>query len=110
MNLTFIHFSEFVSEWKRFRLCDEDLQALEAMLQKTPEKDNIIAGGGGIRKVRFVPPSRRVGKSGAFRVVYLYLRMGDVIVLLTIFAKKDQENLTDAQKAYLKKVTEGLKR
>jgi len=69
----------------------------------------VISGGAGIRKVRFAPPSRHVGSSGAYRVVYLYLRIGDAIVLLTIFAKKDQENLTDAQKAYLKNVAEIFK-
>lgn len=110
MNLTFIQLAGFVSEWRHFKLSDEDLQALEAMLQKSPETGAVIAGTGGVRKIRFAPPSRHSGKSGAYRVIYLYLRIGDRIVLLAMFAKKDRDNLDAAQKAYLKRVAEMFKR
>jgi hypothetical protein len=110
MNLTFIPLTEFASEWKHFKLSDEDLQALEALLQKSPEAGAVMSGTGGVRKVRFAPPSRHRGKSGAYRVVYLYLRVGDRIVLLTIFAKNDRENLTAAQRAWLKRVAEMFKK
>ncbi len=75
----------------------------------SPESGDVVAGTGGVRKVRFSPPSRHSGKSGAYRVVYLYLRVGERVAFLTMFAKKDQENLTAPQKAWLKKLADTLK-
>jgi hypothetical protein len=109
MNLTFIHFAEFVSQWKKFRLSDEDLQALEALLQKRPESGAVMSGTGGVRKARFSPPSRHGGKSGGYRVTYVYYRVRDMVVLLSILAKKDQANLTASQKAEQKKIAELFK-
>ena len=62
MNLTFIHFADFASDFKHHRLSDEDMQALEAVLQKSPEAGAIVPGTGGVRKIRFAPPSRHGGK------------------------------------------------
>ena len=106
MDLTFIQFPGFAREWKRFRLCDEDLQALEAVLLDNPEAGAVMAGTGGVRKVRFSPPSRRSGKSGAYRVGYAYIRVADMVVFVTIFAKSDKGNLTAAEQATIKKAVE----
>jgi len=52
--------------------------------------------------VRFAPPSRHTGKSGAFRVAYAYFRTGETIYLLTLFGKNEQENFSAAQKTEFK--------
>jgi hypothetical protein len=70
MMITFIQLSGFVSEWKRFRLDGEDLRDLERSLLARPDAGAVMAGTGGLRKVRFAPPSRHSGKSGAYRVGY----------------------------------------
>jgi hypothetical protein len=108
MKQTFIQVSRFVSKWKSLRLNDADLSALEAMLMANPDAGDVMAGTGGVRKVRFAPPSRHTGKSGAFRVAYCYFRMGETVYLLTIFAKNEQDNFTASQKAEFKVLMKAL--
>jgi hypothetical protein len=101
MQLTFVQLASFVSRWKRYRLTDDDLQSLEKLLGENPQAGDVIRGGAGLRKVRFAPPGR--GKSGAYRVAYAYIRIADAIYLFTIFAKKDQANLTAAETVAIRK-------
>ena len=109
MRLTFIQTAAFVNRWRQFRLTDQDLQALEQQLLARPEVGAVMGGTGGLRKVRFAPPSRHTGKSGAFRVGYVYFPSAEAIVLLAIFPKSAQANLTAAEKARYKKVIESLR-
>ena len=104
-----VYFPGFVAGWKRFGLSDEDLQSLEQALLKAPEAGAVVSGTGGLRKMRFAPPSRRSGKSGAYRVGYFFLRMSAKVYVLSIFAKADQANLTNAEKAAFKQAIEGIK-
>jgi hypothetical protein len=108
MHLTFIHLAPFTRRWREFRLTDEDLQALEQQLLEQPEAGAVMQGTGGLRKIRFAPPSLRRGKSGAFGVGYVYFRSAEVIILLVIFPKSGQPNLTGAEKAYFKRMIASL--
>jgi hypothetical protein len=109
MHLTFIHYAAFTRRWREFRLMDEDLQSLEQQLLKAPAAGSVMKGTGGLRKIRFAPPSLRVGKSGAFRVGYVYFAAAATIVFLVIFPKSSQPNLTADEKAQFKKVIESLR-
>lgn len=109
MQLTFIQTAAFASRWRQFRLTDEDLQALEQQLMGRPEAGDVMQGAGGLRKARFAPPSLHAGKSGAFRVGYVYFRVAEAIVLLVIFPKSEKANLTPAERARLKKVIDSLR-
>ena len=75
-------------------------------LARRPRAGRIIQGTGGLRKVRVARPGR--GKSGGTRVIYYYHNEDKPILLLLIYAKADQENLTDAQKAQLKKHVDAI--
>ena len=97
MRLTFIQLSPFVSRWRQYRLTDEDLQALEAVLAADPSAGDVMAGTGGLRKIRFAPPSRHVGKSGAMRVCYAYFPTAEAVYLFTLYAKGNKANLTQAE-------------
>jgi hypothetical protein len=70
----------------------------------------VVAGTGGLRKMRFAPPSRHVGKSGAFRVGYTYFQTADAIFLLAIYPKNEQANLTAAEKAEARSLIEFIGR
>jgi hypothetical protein len=70
-------------------------------LARRPRAGRIIQGTRGLRKVRFARPGK--GKSGGTRVIYYYHDDSKPILLLLIYAKADQDNLTDAQKAQLKR-------
>jgi hypothetical protein len=109
MQLTFVQLVGFVREWRRFRLSDDDLRALEEQLMRQPEAGAVVAGTGGLRKIRFAPPSRHAGKSGMFRVAYVHLPGARAVVLMSMFAKSDQANLTASEKARFKAVIDALK-
>jgi hypothetical protein len=70
-------------------------------LARRPKAGRIIKGTGGLRKVRIARPGK--GKSGGTRVIYYYHNEGKPLLLLLIYAKATQDNLTDAQKARLRK-------
>ena len=70
-------------------------------LARRPKAGRIIEGTGGLRKARFARPGQ--GKSGGARVIYYYHNDTRPMLLLLIYAKADQDNLTDAQKAQLRK-------
>ena len=82
-------------------LGDAGFENMLEVLAKAPKKGVVIQGTGGVRKVRIARPGR--GKRGGARVIYYYHSENKPILLLLIYAKADQENLTDAQKAQLKK-------
>jgi hypothetical protein len=110
MHLSFVHLPVFSARWKQARLGDEDLRALERCILENPESGAPMGGTGGLRKMRFAPPSRRSGKSGAYRVCDLLLPKAGWAVLVTIFAKSDQENLSRAEKSQAKTVIEAFRR
>ena len=67
---------------------------------ENPLGGQTMANTGGIRKLRFAPPSRHSGKSGAFRVCYFYFPVMEVVYFVLIFPKNEQPNLTaDQEKA-----------
>jgi hypothetical protein len=66
----------------------------------------IMSGTGGLRKIRFAFENR--GKSGSVRVCYVDFMKQETVYLITVFSKKEQENLTRTQKNEIKKVIEYL--
>ncbi|MEM8682185.1 MAG: type II toxin-antitoxin system RelE/ParE family toxin [Pseudomonadota bacterium] len=75
-------------------------------LARRPKAGRVIQGTGGLRKFRIARPG--IGKSGGARVVYYYYDEHKPILLLLIYAKANQENLTDAQKTQLKKHVDAI--
>jgi len=83
---------------------DEELKLLQKELIENPEKGDLIAGSGGLRKIRLA--RKGGGKSGGFRVIY-YRSTLEVIFLLLAYPKNQQGNLTKAEIKVLKKLIEG---
>jgi hypothetical protein len=75
-------------------------------LARRPEAGRIIQGTRGLRKVRFARPGK--GESGGTRVIYYYHNDTKPILLLLIYAKADHVNLTDRQKAQLRRHVEAI--
>ena len=98
MLMTVVQFRAFTAKWASQKLNDDDLQAPELQLMRNPLAGPVMAGTGGVRKARFAPPSRHAGKSGSFRVCYLWFPQHAIIALMTIFAKNEQGNLDRAQR------------
>lgn len=110
MRLTFAQVSGFVAQWRALKLTDTDLFALEAALMDRPEAGDLMRGTGGVRKVRFAPPSWHMGKSGSTRVCYIVLVESDFCYLLAIYPKNQKDNLTRSERNELRQLTEALRK
>ncbi len=110
MRLTLIQLSTFAAKWSKLRLTDEDLQSLEGLLIDNPEAGAVIPGTGGLRKLRFAPPSWRIGKRGALRVIYAFIVPGEAVYLFTLYAKNEQSDLSSDEKKVFRQVLERLHR
>lgn len=53
-----------------------------------------MAGTGGLRKLRFAPPTWRIGKRGATRVSSVHFPAFEAVYLVVIVGKKEQPKLT----------------
>src|SRR3954451_19812539 len=98
----------FVAKWRGLGLTDDDLRFLEAALMANPEAGPVMRRTGGLRKARFAPPSWHAGKSGAARVCYAYFPKYERFYLVTLFAKKDKANLTEAECNAVARILRGI--
>lgn len=84
-------------------LLDDDAYALlRAALIVNPAVGAAISGTGGIRKVRWAGSGR--GKRGGARVIYFAALGHETILMLYIYARNEQEDLSEAQKKALRDV------
>lgn len=88
-------------------LLQSDYDAFKKELAEDPENAPTLPGTGGVRKVRLKSASK--GKRGGFRVCYFYYVAAEIIYLLFIFQKNEQENLSDTERKELKALTDTLK-
>ncbi|WP_145175333.1 type II toxin-antitoxin system RelE/ParE family toxin [Rubripirellula lacrimiformis] len=68
-----------------------------------PEGPPIIAGTGGLRKVRFAIAGSDQGKSGGVRVCYAYFAAYHIVLMLMAYPKNRKDNLSASEKAGIKK-------
>ena len=80
-------FSRLVGEY----LTDDEYARLQIALIDAPESGALVAGSGGVRKLRWAQPGR--GKRGGIRVIYYAKTRAGVIWMLTIYAKNEEENI-----------------
>jgi len=84
------------SEAERFEFID--------FIAQNPLAGSVIRGTGGVRKVRWSRAA--MGKRGGARVVYYYHSERIPLFLLTVYAKNERENLTDAQTKSMARIVE----
>jgi hypothetical protein len=85
---------------------DEALRQIEITLLVQPRTGDVIAGTGGIRKLRAALPGR--GKRGGARLVYLYLEVRGTVYMLLAYAKNEQVDLSTAEKRALRNMVKKL--
>ena len=102
MTKTFIQTNEFSKNWEELGFDDEDLRKLELEIMKNPQIGPIVRGTGKLRKMRFSFPDR--GKSGSVRVCYVDFVIQEAIYLVTVYSKKQKDNLTQAERNNIKKM------
>jgi hypothetical protein len=114
VKLTFVQLRTYVSDAHRLRLTDDDLRDLEGLLLERPTAGAVIAGTGGLRKLRHAPRRSSSGKSGGVRVCYAYFPAFSHLFFVVAFAKNEQANLTPNEKreirTLLKQIEQELQR
>jgi mRNA-degrading endonuclease RelE of RelBE toxin-antitoxin system len=83
-------------------MSDDEYRALQDALQLNPRMGPVIRGTGGLRKARWGLPGR--GKRGGGRVIYYWAVGDDTILMLFIYDKHRQGDLTAAQTRTLAQV------
>ena len=109
MKLTLAQTATFASLWRQAHLNDEDLQAIERQVMENPLAGRVMRNTGGVRKMRFAPPSRQSGNSGAFRVCYIYFPMYEIVYFVLIFPKNEQTTLTAQQEKACRLLSQQIK-
>lgn len=105
----FVELPYFTATWAKLGLNDEDLRSLQIMLTVAPTSGTVVAGTGGLRKLRFARAGSGRGKSGGFRIGYVYFEEYGVIGLLIVYAKVAQSTIAAAQKRQIKHAIERLR-
>ena len=93
----------FTKRLKTF-LNDEEYRKLQNELILNPGKGKIIRGSGGLRKIRWSISGK--GKSGGVRIIYYWAKIKEIILMLLIYSKNEQDNLTNEQLKILKSLVE----
>lgn len=76
-------------------LTDEEYNKLQWRLIEFPNAGDIIKGSGGIRKIR--QSAKGKGTRGGARVIYYFAAENQEILMLDIYAKNEQEDLSIEQ-------------
>ena len=85
-------------------LDDEQYRLLQWILVKAPDSGKIIPGSGGLRKLRWAGSGR--GKRGGIRLIYYWFPKQDRLLMLFLFAKNEQADLTAQQLKTLRLVVQ----
>ncbi|QPL56622.1 type II toxin-antitoxin system RelE/ParE family toxin [Vibrio navarrensis] len=104
------HAIEFVetplfSSQREELITDEEFRDLQTDIIKNPEVGKLIKGTGGLRKVRLA--TENGGKSGGYRIIYLYV-LPDTVYLILAYKKGRKDSLTDSEKNQLKSFSSEL--
>jgi len=85
-------------------LTPDEYRDLQNELVSNPEKGKVIPGSGGLRKIRCGVSGR--GKSSGVRIIYYWILKKETILMLLIYPKNEQDNLTPSQLKILKSLVE----
>lgn len=83
-------------------LSDEEYAALQLHLVAQPNAGAVIAGTGGLRKIRWTAAGK--GKRGGTRVIYYHVVAQAQIRMILIYRKGIKDDLTPKEKIVLRKI------
>ncbi len=85
-------------------LSEEEYRQLQMALVLRPDMGAVIPGSGGLRKMRWAIKGH--GKRGGVRAIYYWAVAHEKILMLFMYAKKEQDDLTLEQLKVLRKIIE----
>jgi hypothetical protein len=85
-------------------LSDDDYRVLQEALLRRPAQGDLIEGTGGVRKLRWREAGR--GKRGGLRLIYYWHADRELFLMLFLYRKSEQKDLTADQKRILANVVQ----
>jgi len=85
-------------------LSDDDYRLLQEALVRRPAQGDLIEGTGGVRKLRWSEKGR--GKRSGLRLIYYWHPQREIILMLFLYRKSEQKDLTAEQKRLLVKIVQ----
>jgi len=83
---------------------DDEYREIQLHLISHPDAGALIPKSGGLRKIRW--SVRRKGKRGGARFIYYWVVQHNKILMLMVYAKNEQADVTPAQLKILRKLVE----
>lgn len=83
---------------------DDEYALLQFSLMLNPLQGSVIPGTGGIRKLRWAASGR--GKRGGARIIYFAALPQEQLLMLYIYPKNEQADLSDSQRKALRVIVE----
>ncbi|MGO8856588.1 MAG: type II toxin-antitoxin system RelE/ParE family toxin [Steroidobacteraceae bacterium] len=83
-------------------LSDEEYAALQRHLVAQPNVGAVVAGTGGLRKIRWAVAGK--GKRGGTRVIYYHVVAQAQIRMIPIYRKGIKDDLTPREKTVLRRI------
>ena len=92
----FLKDAKRLKEKKNFKKIADDIKETEESLKAGKDKGNLIPGLSGLQifKIRQRNSSTNTGKSGGFRIIYYQMQENNTVVMLTIYSKTEQDNIS----------------
>ena len=90
---TVVETNQFQKRSKALRITPNEVTEIITTLAQNPNSGDSL--GGGLHKVRIA------NQSGGYRVLYFYKPQNMPLFLLTIFAKSEKDNISQAEKNVL---------
>ncbi len=100
MRATFVELPPFMRHRAEY-LDDQTFRQIQNELLKHPEAGDVIAGTGGLRKLRYADRNRGKGKRGGLRVIYYWWVAADQFWLFTLYDKDEAADLTASERKAL---------
>lgn len=88
-------------------LTQTEQERLVAFLAANPEAGDVIAGSGGVRKLRWGMAGQ--GKRGGARVLHLFLRHRGTLWLVDIYSKREKADLSAGDLRLVRLVADAIK-
>lgn len=95
----FLKDAKRLKDKKNFRKIADDIKEAEESIKTAKDKGDLIQGLGDLQifKIRQRNSSANTGKSGGFRIIYYQMLGEDVALMLTIYSKTEQNNISKAE-------------
>ena len=104
--ISIIETTQFIRKAEKLMSATERTELIN-LIASDPTRGNVIAGTGGVRKLRFARSGQ--GKSGSYRAVYYYYDENNPVLLFTVFGKNERANISTAEKQALYQLVQAIK-